>query len=59
MPRTMVGPLSAVGAAMFALVGLVHGGLILVLVIIALAAAVTGLADYLALPPIKKTCRVK
>jgi hypothetical protein len=53
MPRTMVGLLAAVGAAMSALVGLAHGDL--VWVAIADAAAATGLAAYLALPvPNKK-----
>lgn len=52
MPRSMVGLLAAVGTAMSVLVGFVHGGL--VWVIIADAAAATGLAAFLALPPNKK-----
>jgi hypothetical protein len=53
MPRSMVGLLAAVGAAMSALVGLSHGDLVWVMV--ADAAAATGLAAYLALPSTKKT----
>jgi hypothetical protein len=52
MPRTMVGLLAAVGTAMSALVGLAHGDL--VWLIIADAAAATGLAACLALPANKK-----
>jgi len=52
MPRSMVGLLAAVGAAMSALVGLVHGDL--TWVALADAAAATGLAAYLALPSNKK-----
>jgi hypothetical protein len=52
MPRSMVGLLAAVGATMSAIVGLVHGDL--AWVIIADAAAATGLAAYLALPPKKE-----
>ena len=48
-----VGLLAAVGTVMSALVGLSHGDLIALL--IADAAAATGLAAYLALPAIKKT----
>jgi hypothetical protein len=55
MPRYMVGLLAAVGAAMSALVGLVHSDL--VWVAIADAAAATGLAAYLALPK-KKECHI-
>jgi len=50
--RSMVGLLAAVGAAMSALVGIVHGDL--VWVAIADGATATGLAAYLALPPSKK-----
>jgi hypothetical protein len=53
MPRSMVALLAAVGAAMSALVALAHGALIWLT--IADAAAATGLAAYLALPPVKKT----
>jgi hypothetical protein len=49
MPRSMVGLLAAVGAAMSALVGFAHGDLVLVTV--ADAAVATGLAAYLALLP--------
>ncbi len=52
MPRSMVGLLAAVGTAMSALVGLAHGDLIWVVLVD--AAAATGLAAYLALPPQKK-----
>jgi hypothetical protein len=52
MPRTMVGLLAAAGAAMSALVGLTHGDSASVLV--AAAAAASGCAAYLALPPSKK-----
>jgi uncharacterized membrane protein YuzA (DUF378 family) len=52
MSRTMVGLLAAVGAIMAALVGLIHGDL--VLVIIAGAGTASGLAAYLALPASKK-----
>ena len=52
MPRSMVGLLAAVGAAMAALAGLIHGDL--VPVIIAAASAATGLAASLALDPSKK-----
>ena len=48
MPRSMVGLLATVGAAMSALVGLVHGDLAWVIIVD--AAAATGLAAYLALP---------
>ncbi len=54
MPRSMVGLLAAVGANMFALVQFAHGDL--VWVILADAAAATGLAAYLALPDNKKSC---
>jgi hypothetical protein len=53
MPRSMVGLLAAVGAAMSALVAFAHGDL--VWMTIADAAAAAGLAAYLALPPNKKT----
>jgi hypothetical protein len=49
----MVGLLAAVGAAMSALAALAHGDL--VWVVIADAAATTGLAAYLALPPSKNS----
>jgi hypothetical protein len=52
MPRSMVGLLAAVGTAMSALAGLVHGDF--ALLIIAYAAAAAGLAAYLALPGNKK-----
>jgi hypothetical protein len=52
MPRSTVGLLAAVGATMSALVGLVHGGL--VSVVVAGSALATGLAAYLALPSAKK-----
>lgn len=51
MPRSIVGLLAAVGAAMSALASLAHGDLIWVAV--ADAAAATGLASYLALAPTK------
>jgi hypothetical protein len=56
MPRSMVGLLAAVGAAMSALVGLIHGDLVWLALVD--AAAATGLAAYLALPPYKKNLRV-
>jgi hypothetical protein len=52
MPRSMVGLLAAVGVTMSALVGLIHGDL--AWLTIAVAAAATGLAAYLALPSKKK-----
>jgi hypothetical protein len=52
MPRSMVGLLAAVGAAMSALAGIVHGDF--VPVVIAHAAVATGLAAYLALSGNKK-----
>jgi hypothetical protein len=52
MPRSVVGLLTAVGAALSAIVGLAHGDLVWVM--IANASAATGLATYLALPPSKK-----
>ena len=54
MPRSMVGLLAAVGAAMSALVAFAHSDLISLT--IAGAAIATGLAAYLALPasPVKK-----
>jgi hypothetical protein len=52
MPRSMVGLLAAVGATMSSLVAFAHGNL--AWVIIADAAAATGLAAYLAAPSIKK-----
>jgi hypothetical protein len=53
MPRSMVGLLAAVGAAMSGLTGLLHGDL--AWETLASAAAATGLAAYLALPSSKKT----
>lgn len=52
MPRSMVGLLAAVGAAMSALASFVHGDLIAVIIIN--AAVATGSAAYLALKPQKK-----
>ncbi len=52
MPRSVVGLLAAVGAAMSALVGFAHSGL--VWAVIAEAAAATGLAAYGALLPVQK-----
>ncbi len=57
MPRSMVGVLAAVGTAMSALVAFAHGNL--VWVIISDAAAATGLAAYLALPPQKNSARLQ
>jgi hypothetical protein len=53
MSRTMVALLTAAGAIMSALVGLMHGGLDLLL--IAGAGIASGLGAYLALMPSKKT----
>jgi len=52
MPRSMVGLLAAVGAAMFALVSFAQG--YLVWLTLAIAAVTTGLAASLAIAPIKK-----
>jgi hypothetical protein len=52
MSRTMVGLLAAVGVTMSALVGFVHGDLVLAMV--TCAGAATGLAACKALPPAKK-----
>ena len=52
MPRSMVGLLAAVGAAMSALVSFAQG--FLVWVALAIAAVATGLAASLAIAPIKK-----
>ena len=52
MPRSMVGLLAAVGAAMSMVASLAHGDLFWAA--ITAAAAATGLAAYLALPPRKK-----
>jgi hypothetical protein len=52
MPRSMVGLLAAVGAAMSALVSFACG--YLAWVAIAGAAIATGVAAYLAIEPIKK-----
>ena len=52
MPRSVVGLLAAASAAMSALVAFLHGDS--ALVVMAGAASATGLAAYLALPPIKK-----
>ena len=54
MPRSMVGLLAAVGAAMFALAGLAHGDLFWLA--IADATAASGLAAYAAAPLQKKSC---
>jgi hypothetical protein len=53
MPKSMVGLLATVGTAMSAVAGLAHGDLFWAAVVD--AAAATGLAAYLALPPTKKT----
>jgi hypothetical protein len=52
MPRSMVGLLAAVGAAMSALVAFAHGDLVWAIIVD--AAAATGLAAYLAAPATKK-----
>ena len=52
MPRSVVGLLAAVGAALSALVGLTHGDVVWAMV--SGAAAATGLAATLALPTLKK-----
>ena len=52
MPRSMVGLLAAVAAAMSALAGLTHGDLAAAIILCASSAA--GLAAYAALPPSKK-----
>ena len=52
MPRSMVGLLAAVGTAMSALAGLVHSGLLWMM--IAFAATAMGLAACFALPGRKK-----
>lgn len=52
MSRGMVGLLAAVGVAVSALVGFVHGGLLPVAIVG--AGVATGLAAYMALPPSKK-----
>lgn len=52
MPRSMVGLLAAVGGAMFALAGIIHGDFLPLL--IAQGAAATWLATDLALPGNKK-----
>ena len=49
MPRSMVGLLAAVGAAMSALIALAHGDISVVAIAIC-AASATGSAAYLALP---------
>jgi hypothetical protein len=56
MPRSLVGLLAAVGVVMSALAGLAHGDLFWAAV--ADAAAATGLAAYLALPPTKKNLSI-
>lgn len=53
MSRGLVGLLAAAGAAMSALVGLVHADMVPVM--IASAGAAAGLAAYLTLPPQKKS----
>ena len=55
MPRSMVGLLAAVGAAMSAFVAFAHGSLIWVTIVI--AAAATGLAAFAASPLQKKFSR--
>jgi hypothetical protein len=55
MPRSVVGLLAAVGAALFAIVGLSHGDLVWIM--IGNASAATGLAACLALPATKKSPR--
>lgn len=50
MPKSMVAVLAAVGATMFALVPFAHG--ILILLVIAVGAVVTGLAAFGALCPV-------
>jgi hypothetical protein len=57
MPRSVVGLLAAVGAALFALVGFSHGHLAWVM--IGDASVATGLASYLALPSTKKVLDVR
>ena len=52
MPRSMVGLLAAVAAAMSALVGLTHGDLVAAIILCASSAA--GLEAYAAKPPSKK-----
>ena len=52
MPRSMVGLLAAVGAAMSALAALAHNDAVVVIVA-ATAGVATGSAAYLALPPPK------
>jgi hypothetical protein len=52
MPRSTVGLLAALGAAMSALVSLVHGDLMPVMILGASAA--TGFAAYMPLPSSKK-----
>jgi hypothetical protein len=56
MPRSMVGLLAAVGAAMSALVALAHGDVALVLMA-AVCGTATGSAAYLALPSKKNALR--
>jgi hypothetical protein len=53
MSRNMVGLLAAVGTAMSALVGLVHGDL--VWVVLTSGAAASGFAAFLPLPSKKNT----
>jgi hypothetical protein len=53
MARSMVGLLAAVGAAMSALIGLIHG--LLVWLVIVAAGLGTGLAAYLTMSASKKT----
>ena len=52
MSRSMVGLLAAVGAAMAALVSLVHGDLTIAMIMG--ASTSSGLAAYMALPSSKK-----
>lgn len=57
MPRGTVGLLAALGAAMSALVGLVHGDLVPLMILA--AGAATGCTAYLALPANKKIFPVR
>jgi hypothetical protein len=55
MPRSMMGMLAAISAAMSVTAGMAHGDLFWAAVLDAATAA--GLAAYLALPPTKKAYR--
>ena len=52
MPRGAVGLLAALGVALSSLIGFVHGDLMPLIVVG--SASATGMAAYLALPPLKK-----